>query len=389
VNLKTAARRLGVHYQTAYRWVRGGQLVAVKVGAGYEISEAALELFHAQRDALQQMPDSIEPAPIDLRLSREQSLIVLDRMVAAVTVDAGPVVDHAARLAADVLGDGAVCALRNDDGEFDFARAAHCDPVIGVTVATLARDSLLTDEIVDNAVATGETIFFPQVPQRVVRRFVPRELHELLQSVGCYSLICAPVLVDHKVEGSLLVVRNAPGRPYERDDVAFVEAIAARVARAHERAQRGNAAWAIRRRVIDSISGAVEEHATVETVSRETLDEILEWAVADDPDRFVALLDLDLRHLACSKPYAELLSQDPRFVRGAELSSLVAETEPVAASFSRLLSGEVDFRTVRIDPIAAPTPLTLHAAMVRRVDATPWCVVVVAHTSPPAVCTDA
>ena len=41
MNLKTAARRLGVHYQTAYRWVRSGQLVAVKVGAGYEISDAA------------------------------------------------------------------------------------------------------------------------------------------------------------------------------------------------------------------------------------------------------------------------------------------------------------------------------------------------------------
>ena len=38
MNLKTAALRLGVHYQTAYRWVRSGQLVAVKVGAGYEIS---------------------------------------------------------------------------------------------------------------------------------------------------------------------------------------------------------------------------------------------------------------------------------------------------------------------------------------------------------------
>ena len=50
MNLKTAARRLGVHYQTVYRWVRSGQLVAVKVGAGYEISDAALERFEAQRD---------------------------------------------------------------------------------------------------------------------------------------------------------------------------------------------------------------------------------------------------------------------------------------------------------------------------------------------------
>ena len=57
MNLKTAARRLGVHYQTAYRWVRTGQLVAVKVGAGYEISDAALERFQAQRAALERIPD--------------------------------------------------------------------------------------------------------------------------------------------------------------------------------------------------------------------------------------------------------------------------------------------------------------------------------------------
>src|SRR4029078_7034605 len=57
VNLKTAARRLGVHYQTAYRWVRSGQLVAGKVGAGYEISAAALERFEAQRVELERLPD--------------------------------------------------------------------------------------------------------------------------------------------------------------------------------------------------------------------------------------------------------------------------------------------------------------------------------------------
>ena len=33
MNLKEAARRLGVHYQTAYRWVRSGELVAVRIGS--------------------------------------------------------------------------------------------------------------------------------------------------------------------------------------------------------------------------------------------------------------------------------------------------------------------------------------------------------------------
>ena len=60
MNLKTAARQLGVHYQTAYRWVRSGQLVAVKVGAGYEISDAALSRFQAQRAAMERVPEATE-----------------------------------------------------------------------------------------------------------------------------------------------------------------------------------------------------------------------------------------------------------------------------------------------------------------------------------------
>ena len=64
MNLKTAARQLGVHYQTAYRWVRSGQLVAVKVGAGYEISDAALSRFQAQRGdgACPRPPNAPSPA---------------------------------------------------------------------------------------------------------------------------------------------------------------------------------------------------------------------------------------------------------------------------------------------------------------------------------------
>ena len=62
MNLKTAALRLGVHYQTAYRWVRSGQLVAVKVGAGYEISEAAVARLQAQRAATERMPEGAAPS---------------------------------------------------------------------------------------------------------------------------------------------------------------------------------------------------------------------------------------------------------------------------------------------------------------------------------------
>ena len=81
MNLKTAALRLGVHYQTAYRWVRSGQLVAVKVGAGYEISDAAVARLQAQRardraDA-GAAPSRSAPA-VDAASSIDDALHVLD-----------------------------------------------------------------------------------------------------------------------------------------------------------------------------------------------------------------------------------------------------------------------------------------------------------------------
>ena len=42
LTLRDAAVQLGVHYQTAYRWVRQGLLPAVKVGGSYEVTEDAV-----------------------------------------------------------------------------------------------------------------------------------------------------------------------------------------------------------------------------------------------------------------------------------------------------------------------------------------------------------
>jgi MerR family transcriptional regulator, light-induced transcriptional regulator len=49
VDLEAAAQKLGVHYQTAYRWVRTGILPAVKIGAGYRIETDAVDRLLAQQ----------------------------------------------------------------------------------------------------------------------------------------------------------------------------------------------------------------------------------------------------------------------------------------------------------------------------------------------------
>ena len=49
MDLRRAADALGVHYQTAYAWVRQGLLPARKVGRGYQISDDDVMAFAARR----------------------------------------------------------------------------------------------------------------------------------------------------------------------------------------------------------------------------------------------------------------------------------------------------------------------------------------------------
>lgn len=383
MNLKTAARRLGVHYQTAYRWVRSGQLVAVKVGAGYEISDAALARFQAQRAALERVPEpeAAPPRPRAGMTSRDAALTVLDRMVDAVSVDASPVIARVARLAADVLGDAVIVTMRSDEGDLRIVQTAHPDPVTEVCVASVVRDLPFTIEFANGIVRSGRTWFLPQVAQRDVRRCVRPELREHLLRGGCFSLIGVPVSTDDGFDGTFVIVRDAPGRPYDHDDVEFAQALAERVGRAYARARRYRVGALARRRVVSTISAAAVEHGDVTVLSQADLDQLLEWGVTEHPQTPVALLDLELRHLACSKPYVEMLGHKPHELLGEPLTAFVDGTE-LLDGLHKVLDDELDYRTVQIRVTSGARPFMLHAAMVRRPDATPWCVVVVAHAVP-------
>lgn len=59
VDLAAAAERLGVHYQTAYRWVREGRLPAVRVRGRYRLAPGDVAAFAAARD----QPQPLGPPP--------------------------------------------------------------------------------------------------------------------------------------------------------------------------------------------------------------------------------------------------------------------------------------------------------------------------------------
>jgi excisionase family DNA binding protein len=382
VNLKTAARRLGVHYQTAYRWVRSGQLVAVKVGSGYEISDAAVERFQAQRAAVERAPEPMPSAPVAgySPLTRERVLVTLDAMVDAVALDARAVTDRATRFVAEVLGDLASVHCRRIGADPVITCLAHRDPVHEVRANTVMRDRYTSNPMARGVMSRGETLFLPQVPQRNIRSHMRPEMHQYLLSSGCYSAIGTPVMGDGRPEGVLIVTRDLPGCPYSQEDVAFVEAVAARISLAFARVSSVSGAWEARRQAMYALASTRSEHQG-EELSPTLLSDLLEWSSRDDSQAAIAVLDLDLRHLACTKSFAVLLGDDPANLIGDSLRTRPVYTTALRHALDRLSSDELDFVSVEV-PLHEQDHGMIHAAIMRRPDATKWCVVVVAHVLP-------
>ncbi len=60
MRLHEAADILGVHYQTAYGWVRDGKLPARMVAGGYDLAEADVRAFKAERRLGREPPGQIQ-----------------------------------------------------------------------------------------------------------------------------------------------------------------------------------------------------------------------------------------------------------------------------------------------------------------------------------------
>lgn len=88
MNLQEAADRLGVHYQTAYRWIRQGLLRAVKVGATYEVEPDEVDRFLAERAVPTPPPSRTRVRNWDAHVERLlQALVAGDEPVAHQVVD--------------------------------------------------------------------------------------------------------------------------------------------------------------------------------------------------------------------------------------------------------------------------------------------------------------
>jgi excisionase family DNA binding protein len=391
VNLKQAARHLGVHYQTAYKLVRSGRLAAVCVGARYEISEAAIERYVAERQAMRRAPARARVTP---HAPSGDPFAPAELALDAVAMSATTVSELGADVLASVLGDLAVVReISRDRQWFLPAVVRHADPARRATIAATMGEFPMEvhDSCVLQAVARGETVLKALVAQDCVRNRVDPEAVQYFDEAGIHSMIVAPAVAGDEVVGLVAVTRDEPGRPYTRVDVVTAERAAAIVGAGIARARLTSESWARRRALVAAVSSLLDAGASGPSVQTVVHDGHLAEFVCDTKARVMTVNDAGSRLL--DAPIAEIVGRRlPDFVASETRAEHIVWLE-------RLLRGELSFADARVrlehhnsgdegkgnlgnEDAEKVDPTAVRLAVVRDAQAQPRAIVAVAHQLP-------
>ena len=227
MNLKEAASRLGLHDQAAYRHVRSGRLVAVKLANGYEISEDALARFVADDRAWQR---TVRPDGRLRRRHTDDPDRVAEDLAAVLPgpgADPRPGLVLVARTLAAALGDSVVITIDGLDPVHDHADPAHFLLLAGPAAELHAR-------VGGHVIALARRDGVQRVPllqQRDVPRLAGRGARDVLDVIGVHSMVVAPIPRSGpgapSMIGTILCSRDRAGRPYTADDERGVQRYAA------------------------------------------------------------------------------------------------------------------------------------------------------------------
>ena len=378
MNLKQAARRLGIHYQTAYKLVRSGRLAAIRVGGGYEISEAALARYLAEREAVRRVP--LAETPMHETETANDAATLIDAATAALdatTLSARAVLDVVTEGLSRTLGDLAVVRPLSRDGRWLLPGSVHHTDARRRSVATTEVDSFPKATSEGNegvAISNRAPVFIPHVPQDRLRAQTRPELLQYLDDGGVHSLICVPAMHDGDVLAVVTVTRDSPGRPYTRDDVAVVTQLASIVGAAIARAHAITEGWQRRHALMTAVA-ALGDAGLEDVATRRLL-------AAEGSAEVVCSVD---GVIACANaPAGRLMSVRPEVLVGQHVGDFAAESDqsPQQELIERLLIGELTYadsvRTV-VNGDDCPRRVALQHGVVRNDAAETIALVVVAY----------
>ncbi|MFL5359002.1 GAF domain-containing sensor histidine kinase [Archangium sp.] len=199
--------------------------------------------------------------------ARLRILVDVDRLLAEAGLDLPAVLDVIARKVSEVIGDGCVLQLMDEEGAYlEPVTIHHPEPEARWLLAGTvhARRQRPGEGLHGGIVSSGRAVLLPDVDEAEARasHSLPEYL-PYLERYGPQSLLVVPLAVKGRVFGTLGVVRDVTGgRPYHEEDQLLLQSLAERAALAIEDARLYGAATEAVRLRDDFLSVAGHELKT-------------------------------------------------------------------------------------------------------------------------------
>ena len=379
MNLKEAAHDLGVHYQTAYKWVRAGELVAVRVGGRYEVSPAAIQRFEAARQAVIGDEDLLAvpaiPGPIDI--DPEGLIEQLEALVVEPLIVFPAIVALVAHRGAAVLGDTCIAVANDENGRSLYQGVDHPNPeqaaiLAGALHLTNGRPAPVGG-IAMRAFTEQRIIRIPYLPQDWLRRSIRPELLQYLGRCPVHSVLAAPVIVGGASVGVVVFTRDTPNRPYTEFDASYAQRLVDRIALLYQSSQEIEAAWEFRGELVTRLTRVVRSPSGAAT-SHESLSEVL-FATPGAREVPVAIFDPDGRLLVLNEAAQRVSGYPSETMVGKTFEAFTHpdDVDRERANFGRLVTGELDYLDILVRRVlddGRMAAFVSHRAVVRELDAT-------------------
>lgn len=387
MNLKAASQRLGVHYQTAYKWVRSGSLTAIRVGGRYEVSEAAIAQLLANRESVATQVLVQHTPDVRLKcLTATDLLEELEAMASVSVLSVSSVVTYAAEQGAEVLGDVCFVGIMNRDrlhvdryavGHPEPGRAAFMSAVIGLTgdPITLSRSA------VSMAFFRGQTVRIPHVAQDELRAAVMPELRQYLPQYPLHSFLSAPITSADGPIGFVAFSRDTPNHPYTAADEQYAADVGEHVGVLVDTSREIALAWKVRSELADDLRA----RARLGAISGQPTTDDLNCLFEHHPESAalaVAVFDPEGRFIGANRRWLDLTGLSLDTIVGVRYEALanIDDRPGDPENFERLVSGELDYHDVHgicVFENGTRIPYAAHRVAVRNPDASLYCILTI------------
>jgi PAS domain S-box-containing protein len=255
------ARQKGAAFTATYR-------LRSRDGA-YRWHEARVVPLHVENGRVVSFVGTAVDVDDQRRLNHQQQFLAEAGKVLGTSLEPAKTLSDVARLVVPDLADWCAIDLVSEAGGIERLAVAHVDPTkVALAEELWRRSPPRPDEPhgVYEVVRTRRAEHFENIPDELLVASIPDpELLAIIRTLGLSSSMCVPLIARDRVLGALSLVSAESGRHYGKEDLAFANDFAIRIAVAVDNARLYTAAQQARAAAEALAAEVVEQSRTVES----------------------------------------------------------------------------------------------------------------------------